>query len=377
MNLRAKYIRYLFFVLAILFALPLPISKFTGLTLWISPYMLLISLFALKSVVFFNVLGFIASVFMFFRKRWICRYVCPLGVICDLTSKVQMNKDTIKLNLNKYLAITSIVLAAFLTPVLVILDPFNIFHMSFEGFRTGFQFSAYLKIIPLGGIIVLNILLPNIWCRSLCPLGGMQLLAFDLGKASRKSRWTKKSISADRRSFIAGLAGILAGVALPSFNIFSPGKYIRPPGAMEDPDMNLVCARCGNCSSACPTQIIKSSGDTRMFGSLLTPVIDFSESYCLPECTLCGDVCPSGAINTFVREEKKDLYMASVHIDLDNCWLQNQRDCDLCRFHCAYNAIEIRRTEISTIALPILNEKKCIGCAACKIVCPPQAISII
>jgi Fe-S-cluster-containing hydrogenase component 2 len=114
-----------------------------------------------------------------------------------------------------------------------------------------------------------------------------------------------------------------------------------------------------------------------MIGSLLTPEIDFSESYCLPECTLCGDVCPSGAITKFSKESKKDLFMASVQIELDRCWLQDQRDCDLCRFHCAYHAIEIKRTEESIIALPVLDDSKCVGCAACKIVCPPQAINII
>jgi ferredoxin len=377
MSLKAKYFRYLFFVLAILFALPLPLSKFTGLTLWISPYMLLISLFTLKSLVLFNLFGFLALILMFFRKRWICRYVCPLGVVCDWSSKVQKNKDVIKLDWNKYLAITSIFLAILMAPVLVILDPFNIFHMSFEGIRTGFHIPAYLKMIPLGVIIVLNILLPNIWCRSLCPLGGMQLLAFDIGKTIRKSLIIKKASFASRRTFIAGLTGILAGISLPSFSIFSPGKCIRPPGALQNPDMNLVCARCGNCSGACPTQIIRPSNDTQMIGSLLTPVIDFSESYCLPECTLCGDVCPSGAITKFSKESKKDLFMASVQIELDRCWLQDQRDCDLCRFHCAYHAIEIKRTEESIIALPVLDDSKCVGCAACKIVCPPQAINII
>ena len=377
MSLKAKYFRYLFFVLAILFALPLPLSKFTGLTLWISPYMLLISLFTLKSLVLFNLLGFLALILMFFRKRWICRYVCPLGVVCDWSYKVQKNNDVIKLDWNKYLAITSIFLAILMAPVLVILDPFNIFHMSFEGIRTGFHIPAYLKMIPLGVIIVLNILLPNIWCRSLCPLGGMQLLAFDIGKTIRKSLIIKKASFASRRTFIAGLTGILAGISLPSFSIFSPGKCIRPPGALQNPDMNLVCARCGNCSGACPTQIIRPSNDTQMIGSLLTPVIDFSESYCLPECTLCGDVCPSGAITKFSKESKKDLFMASVQIELDRCWLQDQRDCDLCRFHCAYHAIEIKRTDESIIALPVLDKSKCVGCAACKIVCPPQAIIII
>ena len=291
--------------------------------------------------------------------------------------KIRKNKDTIKLSLNKYLAIASLVLALFMVPVLVVLDPFNIFHMSFEGLRTGFQFSSYIKMIPMAGIIILNILLPDIWCRSICPLGGIQILAYDLGRAIRKSASIRKTSSIGRRSFIAGFSGILAGISLPNISIFSPDKCIRPPGALSDPDMNLVCARCGNCSGTCPTNIIIPSGDANKIGSLLTPVIDFSDSYCLPECTLCGQVCPSGAITRFHKESKKNLFMASVHIDVDRCWLQDQRDCDLCRFHCAYNAIEIKKTEDRMITLPVLDESKCVGCAACKIICPPQAIMII
>ena len=377
MMLKAKHTRYLVFVLAILFALPLPLSTLTGLILWISPYMFLNSILAVKSVVLLNLLGFFTLIIIFFKNRWICRYACPLGVVCDWSSKVKTRKDTIRLNMNKYLAIISLVLAIFVAPVLIVLDPFNIFHMFFEGIRTGFHFAAYLKMSLLTGVVILNILFPDIWCRSLCPLGGMQLLAFDLGRSIRKSTVFKKPASTNRRFFIAGLTGIFAGMTIPGLSYFSSGKSIRPPGALPEPDMNLVCARCGNCSSVCPTSIIRPSDDTAKIGSLLTPVIDFSESYCLPECTLCGDVCPSGAIMNFRKETKKDLYMASVMIDVKRCWLQEQRDCDLCRYHCAFDAIKIKKVGDDLIALPYLDESKCVGCAACKIVCPPQAITIV
>jgi len=376
MKIKAKNIRYLVFVSAILFALPLPVSAFTGLILWISPYMLLNSVLAVKSVVLLNLLGFLTLIVIFFRNRWICRYACPLGVVCDWSSTVKPHKKVVKLNMNKYLAIISLVLAILVAPLLIVLDPFNIFHMFFEGIRTGFHFVASLKMSLLAGVVLLNILFPDIWCRSLCPLGGMQLLAFDLGKTIRRSIQFKKPASANRRFFIAGFTGILAGMALPSLSLLSTGKSIRPPGALPEPEMNLVCARCGNCSTVCPSNIIKSSEDISKPGSLLTPTLDFSESYCLPECTVCGDVCPSGAIKKFEREKKKDLFIASVLIDVNKCWLQEQRDCDLCRYHCAYDAIVIMKTDGNTIALPNLHESICVGCAACKIVCPPQAITM-
>ena len=377
MILKPGNIRYLFFVLAILLAMPLPFPLFSGGLLWISPFMSLNSVLAVKNVVILNVIGSLTLVIVFFRNRWICRYTCPLGVVCDWSSNVRSDKGRIKLNLNKYLAIGSLGLAIFGAPVLILLDPFNIFHMSLEGFRTGLNFSAILKALLLVGILLLNIAFPNIWCRSICPLGGLQLLAFEFKNRIRIPALRRKPKAHGRRLFIASITGIVAGITLSRHPSLSTVKNYRPPGALPEPDINLVCARCGNCSSVCPTNIIRQSEDTRKIISLLTPIVDFSESYCLPDCTLCGDVCPSGAITRFKKEEKKGLFMASVHIDVDQCWLQHQRDCNLCRFHCSYEAIEITKTDGNLIALQVLNDSKCVGCAACKIVCPANAIRMV
>ena len=374
MKFGARKIRYLFFILAIILAMPLPIPELMGGLMWISPYMFLNSVLAVKSVVLLNLLGLVSLILIFLRKRWVCRYVCPLGVVCDWASKTRRNQDTVRLKLNNYLAIISLALAIFGAPVLILLDPFNIFHISFEAFRTDFHFTTFLKVLLLLGIILMNVLLPNIWCRSICPLGGLQLLTFELKNLIQKSTILKKPTSYGRRLFVGGLTGIVTGLALPRTSFFSYGKNIRPPAALPEPAFNLVCARCGNCSSVCPTHIIKPSENTAKIGNLLTPEIDFSYSYCLPECTICGNVCPSGAISKFTKEDKKNLFMASVRINVDECWLQDQRDCDLCRYHCAYDAIVIEKTEDIQIALPLLINNKCVGCAACKIVCPADAI---
>jgi formate hydrogenlyase subunit 6/NADH:ubiquinone oxidoreductase subunit I len=246
--------------------------------------------------------------------------------------------------------------------------------MSLEGFRTGFGFSAIIKSLFLIGIVIINIVFPNIWCRSICPLRGLQLLTYDMRKWFKKPSFFKTTTASKRRLFIASLSGLAAGSVLSRISIFSYGSSFRPPASLPEPDINLVCARCGNCSSVCPTNIIKQSDDISRIGRLLTPIIDFSYSYCLPECTFCGDVCPSGAITRFNKDDKKRLFMASVEIDVNKCWLQDQRDCNLCRFHCTFKAIEIKKSGGSPIALPVLATHKCVGCAACKIVCPAEAI---
>jgi len=375
MKFKAKHIRYLFFVLAILLAMPLPIPEISGGLMWISPFMFLNSVLAVKSFVLLNILGLVVLALIFWRTRFVCRYVCPLGVVCDWSSNVRKNKP-VKLILHKYLAVIALILSIFGVPILSFLDPFNVFHMSFEVIRTGLHFPAILKFSLLVIIIGMNILLPNIWCQGICPLGGMQILAIEMKNTFLKSKVNRKSNRANRRLTIAGLLGIIGGITLPGRSFFKTGKVIRPPSSLPDADFNMVCARCGNCTSACPTNIIAQSVDTSKIGRLLTPVIDFSESYCLPECTVCGDVCPSGAINKFSQEDKKQLFMAGIRINLEDCWLNQQKDCDLCRYHCAYDAIRIKKTGDSILALPVLNEEKCVGCAECKIICPGDAIEM-
>ena len=68
--------------------------------------------------------------------------------------------------------------------------------------------------------------------------------------------------------------------------------------------------------------------------------------------------------------------MAQAVIHTDNCLLQQNKECDLCKFHCQYDAIEITRADASQLTLPHVLVEKCTGCAACKIICPVQVIEM-
>ncbi len=380
MQIRSKHIRWGFFGLAIVLALPLPLKSLTGLFLWVSPYMFLLAFLSQKSLVWLNALGVIALAIIFFRKRWVCRYICPAGAVCDLASEIGRSRGRrkpLRLSLNKYLAIFSLILALFGIPVFFFTDPFNIIHMSFEVFRTGTGIHSLVKATGIIFIILLSMVLPHSWCSSICPLGGLQLLVYDLKNTFRKPLFPIKVGPKSRRLFLAGIAGVVAGAMIPRQLFAGQKKFIRPPFSLPDPEFNIVCARCGNCSAVCPTRIISPSADIRAIESFLTPSIDFSESYCLPECKLCGNVCPSGAIQRFSLEDKKDHIMASAVIDVDDCLLQQLKECDLCRYHCKYDAIEIARTGHDQIKLPRVIENKCTGCGACKIICPAQVIHMI
>jgi ferredoxin-type protein NapF len=377
MKLRSKHIRWGFFALAIILAFPLPLKGITGLLLWASPYMFLLSFLSQKSLVWLNALGLITLLIIFFRRRWVCRYICPAGALCDLASEISRGRrKPLKIRLNRYLAIGSLILALFGIPVFFITDPFNIFHMSWEVLRTGSGIASLVKATGIIVIVLLSVIIPDSWCSNICPLGGLQLLVYDLRKSITKSLSPVKVDPEGRRLFLAGITGVIAGALLPHRIFASREKNIRPPFSLPDPDFNMVCARCGNCSSVCPTKIITPSMDIRSIESFLTPMIDFSESYCLADCKLCGDVCPSGAIERFSLEDKKDHIMARAIINVGDCLLQQRKECDLCKYHCEYDAIEIVRTDDNQLKLPMVIEDKCTGCGACKIICPVQVIEM-
>jgi ferredoxin-type protein NapF len=204
----------------------------------------------------------------------------------------------------------------------------------------------------------------------------VQLLLWDLKKLVARDNTKSKTNGESRRLFLTGFAGILGGLITPRFFRDQTDKVIRPPFALPEAQLNMACARCGNCSSVCPTGIISQSVDIRKPDRLLTPVVSFKDAYCLPECNACGMVCPSGAIQDFTGDEKRNHVMGIAMIQLDQCYLNSGRECDLCRVYCDYQAIEIRATDSGILRLPVVLEKQCVGCGACQVVCPPQAIQI-
>jgi ferredoxin-type protein NapF len=377
MNIKPNHIRWIVFAFAVILSLPFFPEPISGIYLWISPYIVLISIFNGKSLVWLHLLGLVTLVLLLFRKRWICRYACPAGIVCDLSSKLgRKSRPRLKIPINRYLAVFALVLAIFGAPFLIVADPLNLFYMAFEGFRTGLGLHAVIKLSGVIFLILFSLLFPHLFCSSVCPLGGLQLLLSDLKKIPARQHFKPETNSESRRLFLSGFAGILGGLFTPRLFRNRTDKVIRPPFSLPEARLNMACARCGNCSSVCPTGIISQSVDISQPDRLLTPVVSFSDAYCLPECNACGMVCPSGAIRDFSSDEKKSHVMGIAVIQLDQCYLKEGRECDLCRVYCDYQAIEISATGSGTLRLPRILEKQCVGCGACQVVCPPQAIEI-
>jgi len=378
MNWLLKNSRYIFLVLTIIVALPFP-SSFVGGLLWFSPYVFLITVLSSKSFVLLNLLGLGLLILIAFKRRFICQYMCPLGVVCDQASMWAIRKKKLGIlkNFNKTLALFSLGFAIFGLSVFVILDPFYIFQTTFEPIRSGVNLTNAIRLIPLVGIIVINLFYPDSWCSSLCPLGGVQMLVAGFRK-NISSNKTSPSIKS-RRLFIASLAGLSGGILVSPIirkRKASHHSQIKPPSSLADEEYLLTCVRCGNCVGACPTGILYQQTEVNLM-AFLAPAVDFSESYCLPDCKRCGDVCPSGALTKFSLEEKKDLIMAIASVDYENCLLYKQKECNQCKQYCAYDAVSYELQPSLMNPIPVFDKEKCVGCAACKIVCPANVIYII
>jgi ferredoxin len=372
----ARHIRWMAFSLAILLSLPVLPAPWSGLYLWGSPFYMLNAVFSGKSLVWLHLLGLSSLMIVIFRKRWICRYACPAGVICDLASGIGRKKARPwKIPVNRILATFGLVMALFNIPLLAVTDPFNMFYMGFEGFRSGWGVQALIKLTGLLFLAGFSLHFPHVWCAEVCPLGGLQLQLYELRKwlPSPKSKNMKP---AGRRLFLAGSAGILAGVLVPRWWPSRRSGSIRPPFALPEKEMNWTCTRCGSCTAACPTGIIRQSLNFPTPEGLLTPEVVFSDSYCIPECNDCGTVCPSGAIQRFSVEEKKSYIMGVARINLEHCYLKAGKECNQCRLYCPYDAIEMKADGPLSARLPVVIRERCVGCGACQVVCPPGVITV-
>jgi ferredoxin len=380
MAFRSKQIRLGVFGLAVLLSLPVLPAPFMGLYLWASPFILFNSVLAGKSLVILQLIALPFLVISIFRKRWICRYVCPTGVVCDFSSNLRKGRGSKwHLQLNRSLALAAIILALFGVPLLMVADPFNLFFMAFEGTRTGLSPAALIKLSGLLFLVVFSLIFPDAWCASVCPLGGLQLQlsdAKDLFSGKKSLKRIPAAPGKGRRFFLSVLAGTAGGILLSRFWPTREREVIRPPFSLAEDQLDAVCIRCGSCSSACPTGILHPSLDFSHPASLLTPEVRYVDSYCLEDCNDCGEVCPSGAIRKFKPADKPSFVMGMAEIRIRECYLQIGKECSLCRQYCAYDAVEIRSAPASSSRYPVILEECCVGCGACQVVCPPRVIGI-
>jgi ferredoxin len=383
------YVRLGCFVLATLLLLPFPFwINSSRIFVQASSFITICAILAGGTIWVGSILGLLFALISLLRKRWFCRYVCPVGLLLDTAAGVKLPGRFWWKRippLGKYIVFLTAAGAILGYPLFLWLDPLAFLNSAFSAYRaTGVR----SVIVSLSGIVVLLLLAltsGDFWCARVCPLGATQDLLGNLGAFLGKLRKTNKTespetaapgntIAATRRIFIAVAAGL--GCSLVAQKIGQARSPLRPPGAVKEEKFTGLCLRCGNCVRACPSQIIHPDrGQSGVLG-FLSPVIQYKLDYCKKECNACTTVCPSGALQRLNLEQKNKYIIGKASVDKSLC-LWGVSECKACLKPCPYEAIKIQWNEEAYESFPGVDPAKCNGCGACEAVCPTGELKAI
>lgn len=304
-----------YFILAIVLVSPV-----------LEPYKLFCSAFDGYLLGIVAVLAILAIVF--FKNRFFCTNICPVGALLGLISKFSVNK--------------------------IYIDQ-----------STCVSCGMCERTCPSGCINSKEKSVDNetcvkcLKCLNVCPKSGLKF-----GKKPK----SEEKFSIKRRQLIIGTAVVAVfGGMFKACNVLKEKIVLKiqdcilPAGAVSKERFMDECYNCNLCVQNCPNKILVRGSDE----GIPFVHIDYSKGFCKFDCAKCGEVCPTGAIKRLSLEEKQNTRIAMAMISNDKC-----TQCGLCVEACPKGAI------IKVEGKTILNAQKCIGCGACKNACKSDAIEI-
>ncbi len=214
-------------------------------------------------------------------------------------------------------------------------------------------------------------------CQGVCP---EKAVRFKLGIRTQASSGGPDL--ARRNLIVSALSGV---VAVPLLRI-RPGedlphpRLIRPPGALPEKEFLKRCIKCGECMKVCLTNGLQPTLLEAGIEGIWSPILVSRIGYCQYYCTLCGQVCPSGAIGHLSQAEKVKTKIGLAFIDTSRCLPYAQGiPCIVCEEHCPtpkkaiwfQEAIVIGRDgKERRVKQPKVDIDLCIGCGICEFKCP-------
>lgn len=309
----------------------------------------------------------------------------------------------------------------------------------------------------LVALLFLNRFIPRFWCRVLCPLGAFlgvfaRFALFGMEKDHSKCtdcnlclvncqgadspqggvKWRQDEChmcfncetacpedvikfrflpnrqstivkpDTDRRTVLASAAAgavfIPLARAADSLDVNYHPRVIRPPGSVDERAFLERCIRCAECMKVCPNNALHPTLFEAGIEGLWTPILIMRIGYCEHSCVLCGQVCPTGAIQKITEKEKLGQGVPPVKIgtafyDHGRClpWSM-QTPCIVCEEFCPTSPKAIWVEEVEApmrddkpgpdgappgmkmvkLQRPHVDPSLCIGCGACEKVCPVQ-----
>ncbi len=196
--------------------------------------------------------------------------------------------------------------------------------------------------------------------------------------------------SLSRRVFAGSLAG---GIIVPFFsNVRALAKLpdptlIRPPGALAEKEFLGRCVRCGECMKVCIGNALQPTFLEAGLEGMFSPKVVSRLGYCEFNCTLCGQVCPTGALRLLSLAEKHKTKIGHAFFDKNHCLPYAKAiPCMVCEEHCPTSdkAIKFKKAKVVndrgttiTVQQPYVVDSLCIGCGICENKCPLPGKSAI
>jgi ferredoxin len=137
----------------------------------------------------------------------------------------------------------------------------------------------------------------------------------------------------------------------------------------------------------CPTGGLQPALTEAGLEGLWSPVLVPRLGYCEQQCTLCSEVCPTGAIRPITIEEKvgepphdEPIRIGSASVDRSRClpWAYDT-DCIVCEEVCPTSpkaiflkleTVTLRDGTQRTLKRPYVDLERCVGCGTCETRCP-------
>ena len=147
---------------------------------------------------------------------------------------------------------------------------------------------------------------------------------------------------------------------------------ITPPGSISLEHFQAHCTSCHLCVSKCPSHVLKPAFMEYGLGGMMQPTVFFEKGFCNFDCTVCGDVCPNGAILPLTKEQKHLTQMGKVVFIEENCIVyRDGTSCGACSEHCPTQALSMIPFK-DGLTIPHIDTEICVGCGGCEYVCPAR-----
>jgi polyferredoxin len=286
----------------------------------------------------------IMSLNLYERRFW-CRYLCPLGAMLGLLSRYSLLKRSVSEGCNECGSCASIC-------------------------QSNSQPEKPGEWRPTECLYCWN-------CDDICP---QNAVSFGFGKKGAVS-----GLDLGRRQVVTSvLTGVISVPLLKTAPLTKPinlsPELIRPPGSLEEGEFLKRCVKCGECMKVCITNGLQPTFLEAGFEGIWSPMLVPRIGYCEFRCTLCGQVCPTGAIEELPLEKKTGVKIGIAMIDKGRCLPHAHAiPCIVCEEVCPTpkKAIWFERAEVKdregkvkVLQQPKVDLELCIGCGICQTKCP-------